>query len=67
MSISGNTNSIKAGLNPRLTISQIQGSLISRYVSNDVIVAIISFSAGLIVSLFSWLFNNFPDSSRSNN
>ena len=67
ISISGNTNSIKAGLNPRLTISQIQGSLISRYVSNDVIVAIISFSAGLIVSLFSWLFNNFPDSSRSNN
>jgi hypothetical protein len=61
VSISGTTTSIQAGLNPNLAIAQIQGSWLSRYVSRDVIVAIISFSAGLIVSLLSWLFNHFDD------
>jgi hypothetical protein len=63
ITVSGSSNSIKVGLNPKLPISQIQGSFLSRYVSIEVIVAIISFSAGLIVSLLSWLFNNFPRSS----
>lgn len=62
VTLSGITTSIQAGLNPKLAIAQIQGSWLSRYVSHDVIVAIISFSAGLIVSLLSWLFNNFEDS-----
>jgi hypothetical protein len=63
VTVSGSTNSIKVGLNPKLPIAQIQGSFLSRYVSIEVIVAIISFSAGLIVSLLSWLFNNLPRSS----
>ncbi len=62
VSVSGNTNSIQVGLNPRLPIAQIQGSFLSRYLANKAIVAIISFSAGLIVSLLSWLFDNFPAS-----
>ncbi len=61
VSISGTTTSIQAGLNPKLAIAQIQGSFLSPYVSQDVTIAIISFSAGLIVSLLSWLFNNFGD------
>lgn len=64
VSLSGTTTSIQAGLNPKVAIAQIQGSWLSRYVSHDVIVALISFSAGLIVSLLSWLFNNFDDSHR---
>lgn len=63
VTVSGSTNSIKVGLNPKLPIAQIQGSFLSGYVSIEVIVAIISFSGGLIVSLFSWLFNNLPKSS----
>ncbi len=62
VSVSGNTNSIQVGLNPRLPIAQIQGSFLSRYLANKAIVAIISFSGGLIVSLLSWLFDNFPAS-----
>ena len=62
VSVSGNTNSIQVGLNPRLPIAQIQGSFLSRYLGSEAIVAIISFSAGLIVSLLSWLFDNFPAS-----
>jgi hypothetical protein len=63
VTVSGSTNSIKVGLNPKLPIAQIQGSFLSGYVSIEVIVAIISFSGGLIVSLFSWLFNNLLKSS----
>jgi len=62
VSVSGNTNSIQVGLNPRLPIAQIQGSFLSRYLGSEAIVAIISFSAGLIVSLLSWLFDNFAAS-----
>ncbi len=62
VSVSGNTNSIQVGLNPRLPIAQIQGSFLSRYLGSEAIVAIISFSAGLIVSLLSWLFDNFTAS-----
>lgn len=60
VTVSGSTNSIKVGLNLKLPIAQIQGSFLSQYVSIEVIVAIISFSGGLIVSLLSWLFNNRP-------
>ena len=63
VTFSGSTNSIKVGLNPKFPIAQIQGSFLSRYLSIEVIVAIISFSGGLIVSLLSWLFNNLPKSS----
>jgi len=62
VSVSGNTNSIQVGLNPRLPIAQIQGSFLSRYLGSEAIVAIISFSVGLIVSLLSWLFDNFAAS-----
>ena len=62
VSVSGNTNSIQVGLNPRLPIAQIQGSFLSRYLGSEAIVAIISFSGGLIVSLLSWLFDNFAAS-----
>ncbi|MFN5514404.1 MAG: hypothetical protein ACK5CA_06570 [Cyanobacteriota bacterium] len=61
VTISGKTTQIQAGLNEKLPISQIQGSWLSQHLSRDAVVAIISFSASLVVSLTAWLFKKIDD------
>ena len=56
VTISGKTTRIEAGLNEHLPIAQIQGSWLSQNLSRDGVVAVISFSASLVVSLIAWLF-----------
>jgi hypothetical protein len=62
ITISGKTTRIEAGLNEHLPIAQIQGSWLSQNLSRDGVVAVISFSASLVVSLMAWLFKKMDDS-----
>ena len=62
ITISGKTTRIEAGLNEYLPIAQIQGSWLSQNLSRDGVVAVISFSASLVVSLMAWLFKKMDDS-----
>ena len=65
VTISGKTTRIEAGLNEHLPIAQIQGSWLSQNLSRDGVVAVISFSASLVVSLMAWLFKKIDDSPNS--
>ena len=65
VTISGKTTQVQAGLNKNLPIAQIQGSWLSQHLSRDGVVAIISFSASLVVSLIAWLFKKMDDSPNS--
>lgn len=65
ITISGKTTRIEAGLNEYLPIAQIQGSWLSQNLSRDGVVAVISFSASLVVSLIAWLFKKMDDSPSS--
>lgn len=59
LDVSGETPSIKAGLNPSLPVGRIGGNNFTRYFSNDVLVALVSFSSALVLSLLAWLVDNF--------
>jgi hypothetical protein len=65
VTISGKTTRIETGLNEHLPIAQIQGSWLSQNLSRDGVVAVISFSASLVVSLTAWLFKKIDDSPNS--
>jgi hypothetical protein len=56
VAISGETPLIQAGLNKKLPVPpKLQGSLLSRFLSGEAIVALLSFCGGLVASLLMWL------------
>lgn len=67
--ISGNTKSIQAGINTNFPVSNLQSNFLKNLgFANDLVIAIISFFSAIIISLLTWLFNDFASwlASQSN-
>ncbi|MGB6298263.1 MAG: hypothetical protein WBF90_19045 [Rivularia sp. (in: cyanobacteria)] len=58
--ISGKTERIQAGINTKFPISNLQSNFLKNLgFTNDLVIAIISFFSAIIISLLTWLFNDF--------
>jgi hypothetical protein len=58
--IAGQAKYIQVGLDPRFPINSLQSNLPTKLgLSNEIVIAIVSFVLGVIISLFSWLSNDF--------
>lgn len=64
---SGESKGIEVGLDPRLPISNIQSTYLSKRFPNDIVIAIISFCSATVVSLISWLVQNKASQETSSN
>ncbi|MCC5668607.1 hypothetical protein LC653_33345 [Nostoc sp. CHAB 5784] len=71
--IAGKAKRIQVGIDPRLPVNSLQSNLLASWgLANDLIISIISFVIGVIVSLLTWLVNDFlswlkPNSTSSPN
>jgi hypothetical protein len=57
--VSGKSKEIQVGIDPKLPIASIRGNFWANYLPKDVIIALISFSSAMIVSLLTWLATDF--------
>ncbi|MFN6569360.1 hypothetical protein [Dendronalium sp. ChiSLP03b] len=58
--IAGKSKQIQVGIDPRLPVNSLQSNLLASWgLANDVVIAIISFFSAIIVSLLTWLINDF--------
>ncbi len=58
--IAGKSKQIEVGIDPRLPVNSLQSNLLASWgLPNDVVIAIISFFSAIIVSLLTWLVNDF--------
>ena len=65
VAVSGETSLLQAGLNKKIRVARIEGSLLARYLTHDQIIALLSFCSALVVSLLAWLFDNFSKENSS--
>ncbi|MGJ5675119.1 MAG: hypothetical protein ACR9NN_16145 [Nostochopsis sp.] len=63
---SGKTKQIQIGLDQDFPVSKIQGSWLDGVLPRDAIIALFSFGAATVGSLFSWLFSNIFKSDANN-
>ncbi|MFB2767751.1 hypothetical protein ACE1AT_00295 [Pelatocladus sp. BLCC-F211] len=55
----GEAKQIQVGLDRRLPVRSLKSSFLANFFSNDVIIAMISFFSAAIISLLSWIVNDF--------
>jgi hypothetical protein len=55
----GEADQIQVGLDRRFPVRSIKSSLLANFFSNDVLIAIISFFSAAVVSLLTWIVNDF--------
>lgn len=56
---SGKAKQIQVGLDRRLPVRSLKSSFLANFFSNDVIIAMISFFSAAIISLLTWIVNDF--------
>ena len=65
--IAGRAKRLQVGIDPRLPVKNIQSNYLASWgLPNDLIISIIPFLLGVIVSLFTWLIDDFLSSLKSN-